>query len=97
MPVLRAVVIAVGVAMLGGGVIAAFAGAPFGAVAWLLVAGTALVVGVLFERGRYKPNELREPGPGWVATDERFTDPQTGEAVTVYYRPSTGERRYVGR
>ena len=34
-------------------------------------------------------------GPEWVATGERFVDPETGKLVTVYYHPATGERRYI--
>ena len=59
--------------------------------------GAALVGGILLERGRYKRAERQPPEPDWVATDERFIDPSSGEPVTVFYRPSTGERRYVGR
>jgi hypothetical protein len=72
-------------------------GAPFPLVLWLAVLGAALVGGILLERGRYKPAAPDRPGPDWVATDERFVDPQSGEEVTVFYRPATGERRYVGR
>jgi len=71
--------------------------APVGLVVWLGLVGAALVGGILFERGRYKPAAPGVPGPGWVATGERFVDPQTGEDVAVYYQPSTGERRYVAR
>jgi hypothetical protein len=49
----------------------------------------------LFERGRYKPNSPDRPGADWIATDERFLDPESGEIVTVFYQPQTGERRYV--
>ena len=35
------------------------------------------------------------PGAGWVATKERFVDPESGKLVTVFYQPATGERRYV--
>jgi hypothetical protein len=53
--------------------------------------------GILFERGRYKPSEPRQPGPDWVATGERFVDPASGEPVAVFYQPATGERRYVSQ
>ena len=49
----------------------------------------------MFERWRYKPLTDARLGPDWVATDERFVDPETGKLVTVYYHPATGERRYV--
>lgn len=34
-------------------------------------------------------------GGGWRATEERFVDPESGELVTVWFDPETGERRYV--
>jgi hypothetical protein len=94
---LRAVLLAVGGAALALALAAAICHAPFPLVMWLTVIGIALVGGILFERGRYKPAVSGHPGPGWIATDERFVDPQSGETVTVYYQPSTGERRYIGR
>lgn len=57
--------------------------------------GALLFVGLVFERWRYKPLSEARLGPDWVATDERFVDPETGKLVTVYYHPATGERRYV--
>ncbi len=54
-----------------------------------------LLVGLLIERWRYKPLTAARPGPGWIATDERFVDPETGKLVTVYFHPATGERRYI--
>jgi len=59
------------------------------------VFGALLVVGLVFERWRYKPLTDTRLGPDWVATDERFVDPETGKLVTVYYHPASGERRYV--
>jgi len=35
-------------------------------------------------------------GGEWRPTDEKFVDPESGELVTVWYDPKTGERRYVG-
>jgi hypothetical protein len=35
------------------------------------------------------------PGAGWTKTAERFIDDETGESVTVWLEPKTGERRYV--
>lgn len=93
---LRLVVLAIGIALLGAATILALCHKPLPAI-WPGVWGILLVGGVLFERGRYKPAERAHPGPEWTATDERFVDPQTGERVTVYYRPSTGERRYIAR
>ena len=57
--------------------------------------GALLFVGLVFERWRYKPLSDARLGPGWIATDERFVDPETGKLVTVYYHPATGERRYI--
>jgi hypothetical protein len=56
-----------------------------------------LLAALIFERGRYKPASPGHPGPDWVATDERFVDPESGAEVTVFYHPKSGERRYVGR
>jgi hypothetical protein len=36
-----------------------------------------------------------KPGPDWSETAERFVDPESGELVAVYYKPTTGERLYV--
>jgi hypothetical protein len=92
---LRPILLVVGIAALVGAFAAVAVGAPFGLVFWLAMVGAALVGGLLFERGRYKPATRERPGQGWVATDERFIDPQTGDEVTVYYQPASGERRYV--
>jgi hypothetical protein len=95
---MRSPLLVIGCIALGGALAAALAGLPFlPLVVWLSVIGVALVAGILFERGRYKPAEATRPDADWVATDERFVDPASGETVTVFYRPSTGERRYVGR
>jgi hypothetical protein len=94
---LRSVLLAIGIVALGAALILALCHAPFPLVFWPGVWGILLVGGILFERGRYKQATPDHPGAGWVATDERFVDPQTGERVTVFFQPSTGERRYVGR
>jgi len=57
--------------------------------------GIALLAGTVFERVIYKPNLATRPGAGWQRTPERFIDDQTGEPVTVYVEPATGERAYV--
>ena len=97
MPVLRAALLLVGAVALGGAVVVALFCGSLALILWLVMLGGGLVAGVVFERGRYKPAVDRPPGPGWVATDERFIDPASGKPVTVYYQPETGERRYVGR
>ena len=57
--------------------------------------GVLLVVSTIGERIVYKPMLKRAPGPAWQRTAERFIDPQTGVAVTVYTDPASGERQYV--
>jgi uncharacterized membrane protein HdeD (DUF308 family) len=57
--------------------------------------GVVLLLGTVFERVIYKPNLAQRPGAGWQRTPERFIDDQTGEPVTVYVEPATGERAYV--
>ena len=95
---LRKTLLGAGLLALAGALVAALRGAPFPLVMWLGVLGLALIGGILLERGRYKPTQSGgHPGPDWVATGERFVDPDSGETVTVFYRPATGERRYVGR
>jgi hypothetical protein len=92
--VLRGALLGVGIAMLAGAVALAEAGCiPLG---WrLALPGLVLSVAALFERWRYKRLAGAPPGSEWVATAERFVDPESGKLVTVYYRPATGERRYV--
>ena len=67
----------------------------FPAAGMLAVWAAILLVGLLIERWRYKPLAARPPGPDWEKTDERFVDPETGKLVTVYFHPTTGERRYI--
>ena len=93
---LRAALYALGGLLAAGAVALALLGcgpAALGLAGWALI----LIVGLLIERWRYKPLTERRPGPDWTATDERFVDPETGKLVTVYYHPSSGERRYVAR
>ncbi len=61
---------------------------------WLLVNGTALMLGTLFERWRYKRNLETHEAKG-QPTGERMVDPVTGELTEVYFDPATGERSYV--
>ena len=86
--------------LLGFAVLLTVAGAALSAVAGpagvqLLVFGALLLVGTLFERVAYKRVRAGPPGAPFRRTAERFRDPTTGEAVTVYADPSTGERAYV--
>jgi hypothetical protein len=60
----------------------------------VLVIGTLILIGTLFERWRYR--HVVQPSNGqWQRTDERFLDPSTGDPVEVLFDPRTGERRYV--
>ena len=91
---LRSLVIALGAICFAGGLFGLLAGAwpvAFGP----LILGALLLLGTLWERVRYKPLEVVKPGAGFVPTDERFVDDETGKVVRVYLEPATGERRYV--
>jgi hypothetical protein len=92
--VLCAFLIVVGVLLLAAG---AFAGAvcSFGLTLRLALPGVLLIGAALFEKWRYTRLREDRPGSNWVATNERFVDPESGRSVTVYYHPRTGERRYV--
>jgi hypothetical protein len=56
---------------------------------------TITLIALLFERARYRGGSDSAPGDGWVETDERFKDPETGDLLQVWYEPSSGRRRYV--
>lgn len=93
--VLRAALLVVGLALLAGAAALGHAGCGLGVTLRLALPGLLLIAAVLFEPWRYKRLSGNRPGPEWVATDERFVDPESGKLVTVYYCRSTGERRYV--
>jgi len=62
-----------------------------------LIWGGVLCVATLLERWRYRGEPGRQPGhesAAWVATEERFIDPESGKLMQVYYQPQSGERRY---
>ncbi|HUO91563.1 MAG TPA: hypothetical protein VMU22_01520 [Rhizomicrobium sp.] len=80
-------VVILGVAALASGLVSR----SFVFVCW----GLVLILAVVFERFRYKTLTSKRPGPGWQRTTERFVDEETGEMVTVYIQPETGERTYV--
>lgn len=92
--VLRAALFVIGLGLLAGAAALALAGCGPGAL-WFAFLGLVLLVAALVERWRYKRLAASRPGPEWVATGERFVDPESGRLVTVYDRPATGERRYV--
>jgi uncharacterized membrane protein HdeD (DUF308 family) len=91
---LRGILIAIGVVALLCGLIALATGA-FPPAAIFGIWGVLLVVGTVFERVTYKQNQTEAPGAGWERTAERFIDDATGQHITVYIEPKSGERRYV--
>jgi hypothetical protein len=94
---LRKALLAIGAALLTAAVFVLLVCGPGAISAYLGFWGIVLLAALMFERGRYKPASPDHPGPDWIATDERFVDPESGEEVTVFYHPQSGERRYVGR
>ncbi|HWC85803.1 MAG TPA: DUF1707 domain-containing protein [Solirubrobacteraceae bacterium] len=47
-------------------------------------------------RGRGRGHgHANTPGPGWLATNERFRDPGTQRVMRVWVDAATGERHYV--
>mgnify|MGYP001600918714 CR=1 FL=1 len=91
---LRNVVIAIGAACFVGGLIALATGLCPPAFVFMFWGGI-IVLGTVYERVRYKPIENAAPGAGWTRTDERFIDDETGQPVTVWLDPASGERKYV--
>ncbi|MBV8798580.1 MAG: hypothetical protein JO208_02050 [Alphaproteobacteria bacterium] len=90
---LRRSVLLIGALALAGGAIAMLAGCPPG---WVFAMwGALIVLSLIYEKVRYKPIESGVPGAGWTPTNERFIDDTTGEPVTVWLEPATGERKYV--
>ena|SRR5580698_967517 len=92
---LRAFVIVVSAVLLAAAVFCFWVGRTTPGLIALVVWPALVLGGVLFERYRYKAPLDQPPGPDWQATPEKFTDPGTGEALTVYFQPSTGRRAYV--
>jgi len=80
---------------LAGAAALALVGCSLGLALRFAVPGVILLFALVVEHWRYKPLKGRRPGPDWLATDERFVDPESGKLVAVFYKPSTGERRYV--
>jgi hypothetical protein len=60
----------------------------------LLIVGAIAMVTALAEP-IYGRAEARPFGGTWRPTDEKFVDPESGELVSVWFDPATGERRYV--
>jgi len=84
-----------GLVLLGGGLLAWLSGASSEFIGWMIGIGAVIVAASLIEPVRYKRLISTPPGPGWVATAERFRDPATGRMVQVYMKPESGERLYV--
>lgn len=91
---LRRALIALGLLLLAAAPVAALCGAP-GPALWLAGNGLVLSAGIAWERWRYRRPETERPGTGWQRTGERVVDPESGRVTEVWYRPDSGERRYV--
>ena len=50
---------------------------------------------IAFECRRYGAASARNPGSGWVRTEEHFFDDASGQLVDVWYDPASGERHYL--
>ena len=59
---------------------------------YIFINGLIILVGFLFERGRYQPKNT--PGQDWHKTGEKFIDTTTGQLTEVHYNAKTGERDY---
>lgn len=60
----------------------------------MIVPGVVILAAMALERWRYRP-DTTAGSDGWVKTDERFVDPETGRLMEVHFNPRTGERRYA--
>ncbi|MEA3011966.1 MAG: hypothetical protein QOD42_511 [Sphingomonadales bacterium] len=86
----EAIQICTGLFLLGAAVLTALQ-----PMAWPFLAVAAVfAVGVFYERNFYR-GAAAPRGGGWQPTAERFRDEESGEMVTVWFNPATGERRYV--
>ena len=75
---------------------------------WLMVLGAVGLIGITFERMRYRSEAAERSGdsggaagadpgpldPRFRATEEQFVDPTTRQHLRVWIDPATGERRY---
>jgi hypothetical protein len=91
-----------GLVLVFGGGIATWSGL------WLMGIGAVGLIGITFERMRYRSAAAEKSGeaagaaggdpgalePRFEPTGERFADPTTNERLRVWIDPQTGERRY---
>ena len=54
-----------------------------------------LIMLTVFLEPRYRRGTPASVGPGWQQTGERFRDEESGDWMEVWFRPESGERRYV--
>jgi multisubunit Na+/H+ antiporter MnhG subunit len=86
----RGLALTVGVLLAIGGIALWASGGGF---VLLIVAAVAIVTALL--EPIYGRAVARPIGGNWHATDEKFVDPETGDLVTVWFDPASGERKYV--
>lgn len=92
---LRAAIFAIaGISTVGGIVLAFWSGVTRVIGIELVAFGVLLAIGTAFERWRYRPPVRPGDDGRWQRTQERFVDPESGEVLTVYYDPTTGQRDY---
>lgn len=89
---MRRVLFAVALGAIAAGMVLLVSGTPAGMP--MLIWGAVLLVALLIERWRYRPASSTGAG-AWQETEERFIDPESGQAMQVLFNPHTGERRYV--
>jgi hypothetical protein len=94
---LRGFTLGVGVILLALAAYGAFTGWPTRLVAFALLPGLALTLGVVYERKHYKAILDDVPRGNWRDTGERFVDPETKRVVAVYADAASGKRVYVGQ
>jgi len=63
---------------------------------WCGIMALVVLAWALLRKGGYKRRPLdAPPGPDWEQTSERFVDPSSGETLSVWFHPPSGERAYV--
>lgn len=60
-----------------------------------LAVAIVMMLGIVFERLRYGAAQRPPTDGAWQETSERFIDDASGKAVSVWFDPATGQRRYV--